>query len=488
MWKSKIDKKCNLSGPYPEILNLCSEHYLELDFSLEPKIVIADDKNVKRIIAPSDQIGISYILIKDLPNLEEVVIQGGFHNSFQCLQWVALQNCPVLEKVSVEGDVISLAITGSASLEFLDISGCKAIDHVVVSPALERLKIDARGCLKLREVIGLNDDLQISSGLLDQISENQKSSRLDGNIYDCMTLTDIDLVKDLINEGVKALSRIGQLPSENGLIAGFYGLQAMEKNFIPYDFRILSPLETVYTGGTGETYGYVSMERSSSTEVIIGFGDEVAGNKSPEDCLRYMLHSIRMLASHLPQVNESTNQDLLEFLRSSHQSIKDNEVLGYPVKLSPYIEEEKKIELVKLISESGIRFADKDSKDIACITSESCDFTEDQDFFDYSSIDLTASEAINQLQEIWYWKFKGKTICLAGKLSIGKKKKEYKALIESAGFKRVEEIRKGLSFLAHEEPGSTAKKVVQARKLGIEVISEQGLLALLKSDEISGSS
>lgn len=482
MWKSKIDKKCNLSGPYPEILNLCSEHYLELDFSLEPKIVIADDKNVKRIIAPSDQIGISYILIKDLPNLEEVVIQGGFHNSFQCLQWVAIQNCPVLEKVSVEGDVISLAITGSASLEFLDISGCKAIDHVVVSPALERLKIDARGCLKLREVIGLNDDLQISSGLLDQISENQKSSRLDGNIYDCMTLTDIDLVKDLINEGVKALSRIGQLPSENGLIAGFYGLQAMEKNFIPYDFRILSPLETVYTGGTGETYGYASLERNLTTEYVPGFGDEVAGNKSPEECLKYMLHSIRMLASYLPQVADSNDDELIEFLHETTRSVDGDKSFGYPIKLNVNIEEENRVELEKLIAESGLRLADDNPKEYVYIIPTSGDCNEDEDEnLRSASLVLDASEAINQIKDIWYWRFKGKTICLAGKLSLGKKRKEFSALIEAAGFKRVEEIRKGLSFLAHEDPDSTSRKVVLAKKLGISVISEDELRTMLSS-------
>ena len=355
MFKIKIDKKCNLAGPYPEVLNLCSEYSLELDFSLAPKMVTADDENVKKIIAPSDQMGVSYILIKDLPNLEEVIIEGGFHNSFQCLQWVAIQNCPLLKRVSTDGDVINLSITGPNSLGFIDISGCKAIDCVVVNPALDGLKIDARGCLKLREVIGLKDDLQISSGLREWVLENQKSSRLDGKIYDCMTFTDVELVKGLINKGVKALSRLGQLPSEDGLIAGFYGLQAMEKNFIPYDFRILSPLEPVYTGGTGETYGYVSIERNSTTEYAPGFGDEVAGNKSPEECLKYMLHSIRMLASYLPQVADSNDDELIEFLKETTRSVDGDKSFGYPIKLNINIEEENRVELEKLIAESGLR-------------------------------------------------------------------------------------------------------------------------------------
>lgn len=260
----------------------------------------------------------------------------------------------------------------------------------------------------------------------------------------------------------------------------------MEKKFIPYDFRILSPLETVYTGGTGETYGYVSLERSSTTDPSIGFADEIAGNKSPEDCLRYMLHSIRMLASYLPQVADSKDDELLDFLQATSRSMKSDGYLGLPIKLSPTIDKESAIELERLILESGLRLADDNSKEYAYIIPASGDFNGDEhDELRSASLVLDAAEAINQMQDIWCWKFKGKTICLAGKLSLGKKKKEFSALIEAAGFKRVEEIRKGLSFLAHEDPDSTAKKLIQAKKLGIGVISEQQLLTLLSSNDIA---
>ena len=129
-----------------------------------------------------------------------------------------------------------------------------------------------------------------------------------------------------------------------------------------------------------------------------------------------------------------------------------------------------------------MRLADDNPKEYAYIIPTSGDCNEDEDEnLRSASLVLDTSEAINQIKDIWYWKLKGKTICLAGKLSLGKKKKEYAALILAAGFKLADEIRQGLSFLAHENPESSSRKVVRAKKLGISVISEDELRNLLAS-------
>lgn len=419
-WKPQIDEYCNIIEPYPEVIDFCGEHDLDLDFDLDPKIYLSDDHNLKKITAPSNEIGISYIDIRNLPNLEEIIIDGEFTKHSNYLQWVEIEDCPSLKKISIRGGVISLSICDNESLECLDINGCKAIDHVFISSPSEKLKIDARGCLKLRKVLGLNDYLQKSSGLLDQIIENQKSSREDGCIYDCMTFTDVDFVEKLINEGVKALSRMSLSSSEDLSDFDRYGQLAKDKNFNPFGYRILSPLEPVYTGGTGETYGYVSTQRFADRDGVSSYEEEIAGNTSPEDCLRYMLHTIRMMDSGIPGIDKYTDNELLEFFLLS--AFKENN-------LEPARSNFDKLELVKV------------------------------------------------LQNIWYWRFTD--FCLSGKLRVGKKKKELAALIAAAGFNLVDDIQKGLSFLAHDDPESTGWKVVRAKKLGISVISEEELRTIL---------
>lgn len=423
-WEPQINDDCTIKGPYPEVIDFCEEHFLDLDSSLDPMIEISNDNNVKRITAPSNEIGISYIKIENLPNLEEIIIEGEFSKYFDGLQWITVESCPSLKKVSARGGIISLIIRGANSLEYLDVNGCKALDIVSISSPSSGFKIDASGCLKLREVVGLNDDLHKSSGLLEQILENQKSSREDGLIYDCMTFTDVDLTEKLINEGIKALCRMDKLPFEGELNFDFDRKLAADKEFKPFGYRILGPLDPVYTGGTGETYGYVSTQRRSDSDGVSIFEEEIAGNSSPEDCLRYMLHTIRMMASCIPDIEKSTNDELLKFLLIS--AFKEN------------IDELNK-----------------------------------SNFY--------TPESIKTLQTIWYWRFTGETVCLSGKLGIGKKKKEYAALILAAGFKLADEIRQGLSFLAHENPESSSRKVVQAKKLGISVISEDELRNLLAS-------
>ena len=427
-WEPQINDDCTIKGPYPEIIDFCEEHFLDLDFSLDPMIEISNDNNVKKITAPSNEIGISYIKIKNLPNLEEIIIEGEFSKYFDGLQWLTVENCPSLKKVSAKGGIISLIIRGSNSLEYLDVNGCKALDVVSINTPPSELKIDAAGCLKLREVVGLNDELHKSSGLLEQIIENQKSSREDGFIYDCMTFTDVDLTEKLINEGIKALCRMDQLPFEGEFNFDFDRKLAADKEFNPFGCRILGPLEPVYTGGTGETYGYVSTQRRADSDGVTIFEEETAGNSSPEDCMRYMLDTIRMMASSMPAIEKSTNDELLEFLLISAFKENNNEL---------------------------------------------------------NKSNFYTPESIKALQTIWHWRFTGETICLSGKLGIGKKKKEYAALILASGFKLAEEIRPGLSFLAHENPESTSRKVVRAKKLGISVISEEELCTMLASKSAS---
>jgi DNA ligase (NAD+) len=72
-----------------------------------------------------------------------------------------------------------------------------------------------------------------------------------------------------------------------------------------------------------------------------------------------------------------------------------------------------------------------------------------------------------------------KTVCITGKLPSGKKKSEYAAALEAAGYRLVDAVEAGLDFLVLAEPGSTSSKAQKARKLNVALISEEDLQRML---------
>lgn len=72
-----------------------------------------------------------------------------------------------------------------------------------------------------------------------------------------------------------------------------------------------------------------------------------------------------------------------------------------------------------------------------------------------------------------------KTICISGKLPSGKKKADYSKPLADAGYALVDEVTKGLGFLVLADPGSTSGKSEKARKLGVEIITEEQLNLLI---------
>ena len=71
-----------------------------------------------------------------------------------------------------------------------------------------------------------------------------------------------------------------------------------------------------------------------------------------------------------------------------------------------------------------------------------------------------------------------KTVCISGKLPSGRKKSDYAEPLRAAGYELVDDVVKGLAYLVLADPGSTSSKAEKARKLGVEVISEEQLIAL----------
>lgn len=74
-----------------------------------------------------------------------------------------------------------------------------------------------------------------------------------------------------------------------------------------------------------------------------------------------------------------------------------------------------------------------------------------------------------------------KTVCISGKLPSGRKKTDYEAPLRAVGYELVEDVTKDLNFLVLADSGSTSSKAQKARKLGVEVISEEQLMQMVDS-------
>ncbi len=72
-----------------------------------------------------------------------------------------------------------------------------------------------------------------------------------------------------------------------------------------------------------------------------------------------------------------------------------------------------------------------------------------------------------------------KSVCITGKLPSGKKKSDYKAPLEAAGFVLVDKVSRELDYLVLADPTSTSSKAAKARKYGVALISEEELNGMI---------
>lgn len=403
-WKPEFTSDRQLIGPYPEVIDFCVGRLPELDFSEDARLSITGDSTVRRIVLSGDAIGINYLVVADLPSLEELFLVGEATDGLESFQWVSISNVPLLKTIRLNGSVCSLEIKGATSLSDLDVAGCPGLDRVVVIGAPDSLKVNVIGCLKLRGFIGLQGEQGDSSGLENQIKRNQERSLLDGNLYKRMTFTDIDHVECIINEGVKAMNRAGLLSRDAGSLLGKYNLMACDKKFKPYGYQILAPLEPVYTGGTGETYVYRFIERYVNGDDLEVSQEDGAGNESPEGCLEYMLHWTRMALDRLPSVANSTDQELLDILKEAINTTPYEIATALPIRVSENLQSLEIQLLVELAAEIGMKFATNDAKNFVYIYSLPGVPTVEEELKRRAELSLDLVTAFRQMKRARDWK------------------------------------------------------------------------------------
>lgn len=73
-----------------------------------------------------------------------------------------------------------------------------------------------------------------------------------------------------------------------------------------------------------------------------------------------------------------------------------------------------------------------------------------------------------------------RSVCISGKLQSGRKKSDYAEPLRVVGYELVDDVERGLSLLVLADPESDSTKAQKARKLGVEIISEEQLVQLVQ--------
>ena len=316
-WTPLLDKDGELIGPYPEMIDLLDSRVLNPPLSADQTLRIANDSSVRRLNLSCNVSDAAFLTINDLPALEELSIVGVPDAYLENFLWVYIGSVPSLRTVTINGRVRSLNIQNAGELRSLGVGACIDLYGLSLIGVHPKINIDVLGCLKLRQVHGITLDGPELNVLEGQINRNQESSRYNGVLYESMTFTDVDLVQNAINEGVKALSRSGILKDDRSLL-GYYGDKADDADFKPYSYRLLEPLESVYTGGTGETYSFAVVDSDVSREDQEVTEEDYIGVGSPEEALGYMLHITRQrLMEHDRIYRNTSDEELLDILKQA---------------------------------------------------------------------------------------------------------------------------------------------------------------------------
>lgn len=311
----RLNDKQMLVGKYPKILDLRKYAFKTKNFGHssdefkkaaeegrppQPNICISGNDSVETIYFPLDQAGYDYAVVANLPNLKELHVcrkDESRHRRGELL-WLICQNLPELKTITIEGDVRWLQLEDMPCLENIDVGKCKNLDYFSIKNAPALKKVNVKNCKKLRAIADLPTEIQSSLGITKQIQKTQEKSKNNGKIYKNMTFTDVDTVLANINYGAKLATRNRLFPKDHKTDPGFCYGRENDPEFKSFSFNLLRPLESVYTGGTGETYAYEFL-RHDYHNGQYGIGLSIS-NSTQEDCLDYALSWIADLGLAIP--------------------------------------------------------------------------------------------------------------------------------------------------------------------------------------------
>jgi hypothetical protein len=289
-----LNRKAELIGDMPSVLDL-----RDIKLKHKGEIRITDDDLIEYIHLPSGEF--SNVVIADLPNLKEIHAHGLGPT------WMECQNLPNLKTLVIDGGARWLSVEQAGVLSSIDVGKCEQLGYLSIqhAPMLRSLNIEE--CRLLPHVQGLSTEEQDRLGVTRQMETVQAESKRDGSVYPRMTCTDIQLVLGKIKKAERLLKKQFPIDGEE--------IDAPNVSSQTYSYRLLQPGETVYTGGTGESYAYafeVTTDETKGKKTVTNVLDE-RGIHEPEAAIG---QALRRVTSGLGLARDAapTEDQLLTYL------------------------------------------------------------------------------------------------------------------------------------------------------------------------------
>ena len=447
--KLKLDKKQVLTGDFPKDLDLKD---LQLDFEIfvhEPEVfsraakkgmapkanlTIANNSALETLRICCDDVGMTYVLIENCSNLKsiEVYLKSPGSDVGEP-KWLICKDLPKLESFVAAGSLLSLQIEAAPSLKTVRVGQCSKLGllSLIDTPSLEQ--IDINGCRKLPWVQGLTEKQEVQLNVQPQVNANCSNPVEPTFPFHDLNFRQMQEVLDILNKGMMADFECGR-PNR-------YGEDPAVQQ---YAIQLLRSLEHTYTSGSGEQYAYELVTESG--DVVGDLIGSASGEHSPEDCLNSALRSATnfIIINGVVDPTESVVFDYLKMYGTVKAvSEKQNEGNAIAGNAQPIVARTPSPIVAKAAKpkEVPVESPPKSAK----------------------PADISTA----------------KTLCISGKLLSGKKKADYEAPLRAVGIELVDDVIQGLAYLVLADPTSVSSKAVKAKKMGVDVISEDQLVALI---------
>lgn len=426
--KLKLDKKQVLTGEFPKDLDL---GYLQLDFQVFSHLPEVFGKAAKKGLAPQANLAIA-----DNSAIETLRIGCDDVG----MSYVLIENCANLKSIEV---YLKSPRSDSTEPKWLICKDLPKLESFVAAGSLLSLQIEAAPSLKTVRV-GQCEKLEllslIGSSVLKELdingcrklpwvqglTEEQEAQLYVESKVDANCTNQVDPAFPFKELNFRQVNEVLEVINK-GLMTDFERGRPNQYDEDPsiqqYSIQLLRPLEYTNTEGSGEQYAYeLVTETGCDADDLCG---SARGEHSPEDCLNSALRSVKDFIT-IDGVDDLTEIIVFEYLKKYQTAIE-----------------------VAL-----------DAK---------CDDAVPRNEVD-GRVNPTDPGVTNASLM--------RTLCISGKLPSGLRKADYETALLKMNVKLVDDVSSGLTFLVLADPTSTSAKAEKARKLGVQVISEDQLIAL----------
>lgn len=415
--KLKLDEKQNLTGEFPRELDLVNVRLLDFEVffhdssdlskaskqGLAPQanLAISNSETLEVLRIPSDDLGMTYVLVENCVNLKTIEVYGYSPTSKPSEpKWLICKNLPKLESFVAASPLVSLQIENVPNLKVIKVGRCTELALLSLRGVPNLQELDINGCRKLSCVQGLTEKQEALLSVESIIDANCAIANEAVFPFENLNFRQIHEILDIINKGMMA-------DFENGR-PNRYGEDASIEQF---SVQLLRPLETTYTGGTGEQYAYELIhETGTHLDELVG---NVSGEHSPEECLNSALRYVQGFII-IDDVDDPDEPLVFDYLKSYGKSTSGSRELQQRV--------------------------------------------------------VPAQNQVNSTV--------ARTLCISGKLNSSLRKADYETALRNININLVDDVVKGLTYLVLADPKSKSAKAEKARKLGVNVISEDELIEL----------